>query len=178
MEKAKGLNVTRKRRKDGTVVEYFYDRASGLFLGHDRAIAEMALQHAAMVIKPGSIADLVVEYKKSSHFKTGLAPKTRNDYLRSLDLIQKEWGDLPVKGLKPGHIERIKSLYEDKPRTANYLVSVFRIILSLAVKWDWIPTNPAANPDLITIRPRTEVWTAEEEAIFLAAAPPALKLAF
>ncbi len=106
MEKAKGLNVSRKRRKDGTVVEYFYDRSSGVFLGHDRGEAEAKLLLAAprQGIEPGSIANLIAEYRNSTHFKIDLAPRTRELYGRYLNLITTEWGDLPVNGLKPGHI--------------------------------------------------------------------------
>jgi integrase len=173
-----GLNVTRKRKRDGTVVEYFYDRETRQFLGHDRAIAEQRLSEPIRSLQPGTIAKLVAEYRSSTHYRTDLAPKTRKEYSAYLDLIVSQWGDLPVRGLKPGHIERIKSLYERTPRKANLLIAVFRIILSLAVKWEWIPSNPAARPGMIPTPPRTAVWSTIEEDRFLAAAPASIRLAF
>ena len=177
---AQGLNCSRKKRKDGTVVEYFYDRASGNFLGHNRAEALKKLERQIpdTKVRPGSIAQLVAEYRGSVHYRTRLAPKTRKLYGSYLDLILSEWGDLPVKGLKPGHIERIKSIFERTPRKANTIIQVLRVILGRAVKWDWIESNPASRPGMIPMKPRTTVWSPENEALFLDAAPPSLKLAF
>ena len=136
-QRQSGLNVARKRKPDGTVVEYFYDRSTTLFLGNDRQAALAKVEKPGIrELQAGTIAKLVSEYKASAHFRTKLAPKTRKDYTAYLDLITAEWGDLPVKQLKAGHIERIKSLYEATPRKANMLVALFRIILTLAVKWD------------------------------------------
>jgi integrase len=174
-----GLNVTRKRKRDGTVIEYFYDRATGQFLGHDREAAIQCLpKNPVQSFQPGTIAKLVSEYRASTHYRTKLSAKTRKDYGFYLNLIVAQWGDLPVKGLKPGHIERIKSIYEATPRKANLLIAVFRIILSLAVKWEWIESNPAARPGLIPTQPRTAIWSTADEDRFLAASPASIRLAF
>jgi hypothetical protein len=68
-----GLNVSRKRRPDGTVVEYFYDRATGKPLGTDR---EAAAQRIAPPDNPSVPQDsntfgwLIARYLARPEFKT------------------------------------------------------------------------------------------------------------
>jgi hypothetical protein len=112
-----GLNVARKRLASGEVREYFYDRESGAFLGHDRAKAQAALDasrhdsHPA----PGTVSALIADYLASTRFKSR-ADLTQRDYRHWLGVIRDEYGDLPVRGMRPGHIERIKARYEATPR--------------------------------------------------------------
>ena len=173
-----GLNVARKRLASGEVREYFYDRESGAFLGHDRIKAQAALEssrpdsHPA----PGTVSALIADYLASSRFKSR-ASLTQRDYRHWLGVIRDEYGDLPVRGMRPGHIERIKARYEATPRKANWIIQMFRIILGRAVKLEWIEANPAAKPDLFERPPRETIWTAEDEAAFMAAARPSLRLA-
>ena len=49
--KRSGLNVVRKRRIDGSYIDYFYDRQTGRPLGHDReaALREIRVSEAAGV---------------------------------------------------------------------------------------------------------------------------------
>jgi integrase len=179
--KGSGINVARRRCADGSIKEYYYDRESGNFLGHSRAEAEAArarLPRPKGKPGPGTMAELVASYRASSHFRKDLAPATQELYGRYLDLIETEYGDLPVKGLTPSYVENIKLAYEETPRKANLLVAVLRIILRRAVKLRMIPSNPAAQPEMLPTPPREQIWSREDEARFLAAARPSLRLGF
>ena len=174
---SKRAKVARKRLTSGETKEYYYDRQTGQFLSHNRddALARLASQPSPPA--PGTIADLVVRYLDSSHFRTRLKPRTQNLYRDYLNIIRREYGDLPIAGLRPGTIELIKSQFEDTPRKANLIIVLLRIILARAVKWELIPRIPALKPDLLPTLPRYQVWTADDEDRFLAAARPSLRLA-
>jgi len=175
-----GLNTIRKTLADGTVRAYYYDRKTGKSLGTDRAkaldrIATPAA--AASACTPGSIAALIATYRASAAWSK-LAPGTRILYGRYLDLIRDEWGDLPVAGFRARFIEKIQDRYRDQPRKANLIVVVLRILMRRAVKLELIAASPIVKPDLLPTRARDQVWSRDDQAEFLDAAPERLRLAF
>ena len=132
-----GLNVVRKKRPDGTTIEYFYDRKTGTFLGHDREAAiarnvQDGQAAAAETIPPGSMAELIVEYLGTPKYRS-LSLRTRKLYRGYLDMMRREWGDLPIRGIRRGTIQKIKTRFETTPRKANQVLALFRILLKLAV---------------------------------------------
>ena len=175
--KTSGLKVARKRLADGSVREYFYDRETGKFLSNDRQAALDRLKISERIPSPGTMAALVTQYKASSHYLQDLAPGTRRQYNVYLELIRREWGDLPVSGIKPGTIELIKLQFENTPRKANQILALLRVLLGRAVKWGVIPSNPALKPDMLPNPPRTAIWSREDERRFIEAARPSLRLA-
>ena len=176
-----GLNVSRKRLADGTVREYFYDRRTGAPLGTDREaaalrVAEDAASATASALPPGSLAALIVEYLGTPEYRR-LAPRTQKLYRGYLDAMRRDFGDLPIRGIRPSTIERIKLANESQPRKANQIVALFRILLGMAVRRDYLDSNPALRPGRLPTTPRSEVWSTAEEDAFLAAARPSLRLA-
>jgi len=173
-----GLKVSRKVLASGEVREYFYERRTGRFLSNDRDEALARVSRAvAATHAPGTVAALVMQYLSSSHFRTKLAPRTQTLYRGYLNLIRREWGDLPIAGIKPGTIELIKTQFEDTPRKANQIVALLRVLLGRAVKWQLIGSNPALKPEMLPTPPREQVWSHDDERRFLAAASPSLRLA-
>lgn len=175
-----GLKVARKTLASGEVREYFYDRASGAFLGHDRDAARARvtrLEPARAHFAPGSMADLVSRYRQTTRYTSRLAPRTRALYSGYLDLIVREWGDLPARAMKPGHVEQIKTRFEATPRKANQILALLRILFGLAVKFEWVDANPAARPEMLPTPSRAAVWSPAQESAFLDAAPDRLRLA-
>jgi integrase len=175
-----GLNVVRKKLPDGTVREYFYDRKTGAFIGHNRTAALARVVEtpvAADGVPPGSLADLIVEYLSTSKYRE-LSPRTRKLYRGYLDLMRGEWGDLPIRGIRRGTIQKIKTRFEATPRKANQVVALFRILLKLAVDREYLSTNPAAEPGMLATPARVQIWTHEDEDEFLDAAWPSIRLAF
>lgn len=176
-----GIKVAYKTLHDGTRRAYYYDRATGRPLSIDDRDAAIGRASTASAPKlaaaPGTFAALIEDYRRSPGF-TEKAPHTRKDYLSYLELIRSELGDMPVSGFRPRHVAMLQEKYRDRPRKANFLVAVLRIILNLAVKRELIAANPAAQPDMLPTRARTQLWSRDDQTDFLAAADPRLHLAF
>lgn len=174
-----GLNVVKKTKADGTEVEYFYDRQTKKFLGHDRA---SALLRTTAPDKPAgedqnSIASLITRYLARPEFKIKLAPRTQKLYRGYLDEMRQRYGDLPFRTFGPEAIEEIKASFPDKPRKANQIIALFRILLGYAVKIRLIRDNPALRPEMLPTPPRTDIWSHADEDAFLAAASVSIRLA-
>ncbi|CAH2603708.1 Tyrosine-type recombinase/integrase [Rhodovastum atsumiense] len=177
-----GLNVASYRRADGTIVRRYYDRETREFLGTDRdaALAAVAARRQAALAEaalPRSLNALIDEYLRTPRYRQ-LRPSTRTLYDIYLDQMRATWGDLPVRGIRPGTIERIKTQLQDHPAKANMILALFRLLLGLAVRLEWIPANPAQQPGRVELPPRTEIWSVEDETRFLDHARPSLRLAF
>ena len=176
-----GLKSVRKRLADGSTREYFYDRQSGNFLGHDRAAALArvapleALAPSAVAL--GSLSALIIEYKQSDRY-TRLKPRTRELYRGYLDQMRRDYGDLPFRGIRASHIEAIKRAHAATPSKANMILALFRILLGYAVKMDYLRHNAAEKPGRLPPAKRSEVWAVEDEERFMDAARPSLRLAF
>jgi integrase len=178
--KVSGLNVARKRRADGSLIEYFYDRRTGTPLGHDRAVALRAIRASEAAEAPVSkdtFDYLITRYLSRPEFRMKLAPRTQRLYRVYLDEMRTRWGDLPFRAFDAGSVEEIKAEFQDRRRKANQIIALFRILLGYAVKLRLIPVNPALRPEMLPTPPRTQVWSYAEEDAFLEAAPPSLRLA-
>lgn len=119
----------------------------------------------------GSWSALIALYKAAPEFKQ-LAPKTRQDYGRLLDKIGARWGQLGVAGIKREHVLAFRDRWAAKPRTANYLVQVIRLLLAFAVDRGWRADNPALRPKLLRTGEGHRPWEEEEIAAFRAAWAP------
>jgi len=174
-----GLNVTRSRRADGSIVEYYYDRATKEFLGHDKATALAAVKPVgrAAADDPNSVAHLIARYLARPEFSTQLAPRTQKLYRGYLNEMRTRYGDLPFRRFGPEAIEVIKAEFATQPRKANQILALFRILLGYAVKLRWMRDNPALRPEMLATKSRIEVWSRDECAAFAADASPALRLA-
>jgi len=60
----------RKTRADGSIIEYFYDRQTRKFLGHNREAALASLENLSPLqaagLNPGTIGALIIDYLKRS----------------------------------------------------------------------------------------------------------------
>ncbi len=175
-----GLRVVRKKRPDGSSIDYFYDRKTGKPLGHDReaALARVADDRAAETIDPNSVAALITRYLARPEFKTKLAPRTQQLYRGYLNEMRARYGDLPFRSFGPEAIEDIKAAFGARPRKANQILDLFRILLGYAVKLRLMRENPALRPEMLATPPRTAVWLYADEDAFVAKAGTVLSLAF
>jgi integrase len=173
-----GLNTVTKRRPDGTVVRYYYDRTSGLFLGHDKdaALAKLGAPPAPKEI-PGSLSALITEYRDTPEFKR-LRPGTRKLYIRYLDQMKTAWGDLAIRGIDEGVIQDIKVQHQATPSKANMILALFRNLLGLALLKRYVKTNAALRPKRLPPPKRIEIWSHDLEDEFVALARDSLKLGF
>ena len=55
-------------------------------------------------------------------------------------------GDLPFRTFDAGSVEEIKAESQNRPRKANQIIALFRILLGYAVKLRLIHVNPALRP--------------------------------
>lgn len=79
----------------------------------------------------GTIAHLVETYRVSPEFKQH-STKTQKDYGRYLDMLKEKHGHRPVATMPREAVFKLRDELQATPRTANYLVSVLRLILSYA----------------------------------------------
>jgi hypothetical protein len=114
---------------------------------------------------------LIVEYKASPEF-TGLADKTQRDYIRYLDRLREKHGHRSIAMMPREAIFKMRDEHKDTPRTANYVVSVLRLILSYAedrkqtfrlpVHWQ----NPARRPKKLKTGHGHRPWEEAEIAAY------------
>jgi integrase len=182
MVRIKGVKRVRSR---GRV--YYYDRVSGkrikaspdtpqFFTEVDelrRAVKPRA------VPRPGSLGGLIEEYRASPEF-AALAPRTRADYQKVFDYLQKI-AAMPVHQIDEAAVLtfRDRAFRQRKRRFANYLVQVLRLLF----KWG---RPRQITPHLLTDvplirRPRSaakanRAWTDKECAAVLGAATGGVKV--
>lgn len=96
---------------------------------------------------PGSMRDLIVQYKNSERYE-GVELSTRKDYIRYLDYFALEYGHLRAATLPRPFIFKLKELHKAKPRKAQYLLQVLRILMQYAVDLGWRKDNPASRPGI------------------------------
>jgi integrase len=129
---------------------------------HEEADRKAAAAGDARVIRPRSIADLIARYRASPEWDEK-KPETRRDYEKALRPIERDWGHLPVAGVRRQHVTKVRDRYawRDEPdpldatkairvrnaRQANRVVTVLSILLSYAVDpLGWRDDNPALRP--------------------------------
>lgn len=108
-----------------------------------------------------------------------LKPKTRAVYETSLPRLDAWAGKHPIAYITPARVRALRDATA-KPVEAGgighsaafALLRVLRQVMAFAEKIDMIPkgSNPATNFDLAGPAPRSTIWTADDEAAFIAAA--------
>ena len=187
----KGINRVTKRLADGTRKTYFYAWKGGPKLeGQPGSPEFMASYNAAVEARrptqAGTLQPILDAFEASSDF-AALAAKTRSDYKKHIRQIESEFGDFPIKALIDRRTRGEFLAWRDRigvnsRRQADYRFSVFARVLSWAFDRGLVPHNPCERPGRLYRASRSEnIWTAEDEAAFLAKAPahlhPALMLA-
>lgn len=185
----KGINSKRKRLADGRIVTYYYAWKGGPRLpgkpGSPEFVAAFAEAHKQQrPVGSGTLLALLNAYQKSADF-TGLAAKTRADYVKIIRRIEARFGSFPITGLKDRRARSIFLTWRDdlatdgKTRSADYTITVLAAILSWSQKRGLIDANPIEKPGRLHQTTRAEkTWSKDDEARFLAAAPPHLHLPF
>lgn len=124
-----------------------------------------------------------MRYEDSAEFGQ-LAVRTKADYLKHLDAIEREFGTFPIVGLTNRKARVIFSEWKDRLakkslRQADYAWTILARCLSWALKRGLIEANPLERGGRLYRASRAEhVWTDDEEAQLLAVASPQIRLAF
>jgi integrase len=183
----KGLNCYRHRLKDGSRVEYWYAWKGGPRLqgkpGSPEFIASYNAAVATKIAPPAGVLLSIIQGFRVSDEYLSLAARTRQDYDRQLLLIERKFGDLPLKALEDRRVRGIlkdwrTELAKSSRRQADYAWDVLRRVINVAIDRGLVSTNPCSRAGRLYKGSRADlVWTEEQEAAFKASAPAHLHLA-
>lgn len=123
-----------------------------------------------------TIAWLCACYRGSEEYKA-LAPTTRKQWTRWLDLIQDHFGTLSLRQFDRPQIRipirKWRDLRRSTPRTADYGVQVLSRLLSYAVGEGHIQANPCKGiPSLYKVNRTELIWTEQDIQKLCAVASP------
>lgn len=109
----------------------------------DRGIDPLELKHAERTAP--SVSDLYQDYCLY-HLKN-LAEKSQKDQQSMWQkYILPKLGEIKVKNIKSTHVDQLhREITLHAPIRANRVLEVFRKSLNLAIRWEWISSNPAAT---------------------------------
>lgn len=186
MTKLKGLNWTKVSTPGKPVRWYLYAYRGGPRIGYHEGprkprigAKELAAYQAAMqgrsVIGTDKVAELCREWLASPEWKA-LAPGTRRNWIRFVDMIEHRWGANKIGYLNdPKFLPRIivwRNEVADKPKTADERVKVLRQLLEWGRLNGRLTVNVANGiPTLYRGGDRAEIiWTDDDMAAFTAKA--------
>lgn len=117
----------------------------------------------------GTLAHLIDSYSAAPEYLT-LGNRTRKDYSRYLDMLKEKHGHRWIATMPREAVFKLRDELQATPRTANYLVSVLRLILSYAedrkasfhLPAHW--SNPARRPKKLRTGPGHRPWEEVEIA--------------
>lgn len=181
----KGVNLVWKTLRTGERVRYgYFGRGPGaVALGREGAPEFFERLAAAMRHEPagGTVKHLIWRYRKSPEYGR-LSPRSRADYAQQLDRIEAKFGALSLRAMAAREITRHIWTWRDtmakSPRRADYVIQVFKVLLSWGVKRGLLDHNRAAGVGrLYHADRRDSVWTDDQVAAFRSAASEPLKRA-
>lgn len=131
---------------------YAYHRKTGKRInaefGSPEFFVELAALNAGLTevkAKAGTLGALITSYRSSAGFKS-LAGRTRSDYQKVLDYLQK-LADSPLTDLTHGSLSRLRDkVFEQKKRKfANYTLTVLSILFEHAIEMEMATVNPVTK---------------------------------
>jgi integrase len=130
----------------------------------------------------GSFKALCIEFRTRLPLMTRkngkpLAKATVENYRRYVDMIERDIGSRPVKGLAPAHVFILRDRYAETPGTANNYLSVLRLMMGFAMQRDAsLKHNPVAEVPALPLGEH-EPWPDRLLIAALDAATPMTRLA-
>src|SRR6266516_853538 len=182
----KGINRVTKRLADGTRRTYWYAWKGGPPLRGEPGTPEFIASYneaAARKVAPpeGALLSVLMRFQEAQEF-LGLADRTRFDYVAKIKVIEKAFGDFPLRALSDRRTRGIFKDWRDKlavhsRRQADYAWTVLARVLSWGLDRGLVDANPCERGGRLYRGSRAEkIWTAEDEATFLRSAPSHLHL--
>jgi integrase len=183
----KGINSITKRLADRTTRTYRYAWKGGPPLRGEPGTPEFIASYneavARKVVPPrGTLLSVLQGYQASDDF-TGLASRSRSDYVGKIKLIEKEFGDFPLSALTDNRTRGIFKQWRERlalssRRQADYTWVVLARVLSWGMDRGLVAANPCARGGRLYRGSRAEkIWTDADEVAFLERAPAHLHLA-
>ena len=183
----KGINSKRKILSDGRSVTYWYAWKGGPRLFGEPGSPEFMASYNRAVSQKlappvGVMFSILQGYQASTEF-TDLASRTQRDYALQIRLIEKDFGDLPLRALTERGCRGLFMEWRDKlalrsRRQADYAWVVLARVLSWSFNSGLVAANPCERGGRLYRGSRADkVWTLEDELAFLERAPRHLHLA-
>jgi integrase len=184
--KLKGIHSTYAKLADGSIKVYWYAWRGGPRLrgkpGTPDFIASFNEALAQRVLQPeGKLRFLLDGFQQSGEFRS-LRERTRADYIRQIKIIEKDFGDFPIKAFAARETRGEFMDWRDRlslksVRQADYAWTVLARVLSWAKNRGKITVNPCEKGGRLYSGTRVDsIWTIEDEAAFLKHAPAHLQL--
>jgi integrase len=132
--------------------------------------------------KAKKLSWLIRDYQASGHFQHKLSERTREDYRKLLAKIEDKFGDMPLKATDRKETRGILMRWRDElsmksPRQADYTFAVLSAVFNHGFNYGEVRQNPCAMTARLYNGTRVDrIWTTEDIAAFLQAAPPHLHL--
>lgn len=185
----KGINKRTKRLRSGEVKTYHYAWKGGPALvgepGSPAFVESYNAAHAARAVKSAdTLGGVLNAFQRSAEWDR-LAARTQIDYRKKIVEIEGAFGDLPVTALADRRMRNEFLTWRDdlakkSKRQADLAWSVLARILSWALGRHLVEVNPCKAGGRIykAGARRDKVWSADQEAAFLAHAGERMSLAF
>jgi integrase len=133
---------------------------------YENAVAGQPAQIGSSRIKPGTLRALAASYFASPTFRTK-SPATQYSYRNVIDRICREHGDKRAALLQREHVVRLIAALANKPRTANALRNVLRILMQHAVEIGMRADDPTHAVRAVPVKSKSyHSWTEAEIAQF------------
>jgi len=184
----RGINSKRKKLADGSFRTYYWAWKGGPPLRGQPGTPEFIASYNEAVAKKnapprGTLLSLLQQYQASEDFRL-LADSTRRSYIPLILRIEESFGDFPLSGLNDRRTRGIFLAWRDKiasasgRRQADYAWTVLARVLSWSLNRGLVSANPCEHGGrLYRGGARVDkIWTATDEAAFLARAPSHLHL--
>jgi integrase len=120
-----------------------------------------------------SFAWLIGRYRAGAEF-AALRPLTRDDYGKTLDLIEREMGAEPYELTTPLMVKAVRDAHRKTPRKAHKVKQMVSRLYSWAADEGLVDygVNPAASIKRLKVRAKAITpWSEEEIALFLGGCP-------
>jgi len=175
--KVKGIHWTSAKLADGTKVIYHYAYKGGPRIRGEYGTADFIASYNEAIAQreptaEGRLQSLIHGYQRSQKF-LGRSQRTREDYIRQIKIIEKEFSDFPLRALTARETRGVFMDWRDKlalksVRQADYAFTVLALILAWAKDRGKITVNPCERGGRLYNGNRVDfVWSVDDEAAFL-----------
>jgi integrase len=182
----KGIHSAYVTLADGTEKIYWYAWRGGPRLRGEPGTPDFIASYNAAVAQrtptpEGRLQSLLDGYQRSQNFLRR-RERTRLDYVRQIRIIEKDFGDFPLKALAARQTRGVFLDWRDRlalksVRQADYAWTLLALVLAWAKDRGRIDVNPCEKGGRLYDGTRVDcVWSIEDEAAFLKHAPKHLHL--
>jgi integrase len=184
----KGVNSIRKKLADGSFRTYYYAWKGGPPLRGAPGSAEFHASYNAAVARnieapQGTLQVLLNEFQESAEFQFGISARTRRDYIKHIERIERGFSDFPIRALadpraRSDFLEWRDGLAKASLRQADYAYHTLARVLSWAKGRGKITVNPCEHGGKLYHGTRVDkIWTDADVSRFLATASSDMRLA-